>query len=206
MTDPLPLLPHLTPEFLTWLWCASERDLGTFPLGEGAEVHAWVDDRLSFRTADDDRPRAVLTGENPAASLEARGDTPTGSHGPAPPLFADRGDGPLPIPEYLVAQIEARAALAGGKLVRDLRLGLRGEDREYALVIRGSNLDLAGARLPGMFKGTEDEALFDRMFLLEELRGLIRTLFVRFAEERTALTWQTETLPAMQAWVAGEDG
>jgi len=170
MTDPLPLLPHLTPEFLTWLWFASERDLGTFPLGEGAEVHAWVDDRLSFRTADDDRPRAVLTGENPAASLEAR------------------------------------AALAGGKLVRDLRLGLRREDREYALVIRGSNLDLAGARLPGMFKGTEDEALFDRMFLLEELRGLIRTLFVRFAEERTALTWQTETLPAMQAWVAGEDG
>ncbi len=42
----------------------------------------------------------------------ARGDTPTGSHGPAPPLFADRGDGPLPIPEYLVAQIEAREALA----------------------------------------------------------------------------------------------
>lgn len=170
MTDAAPVLPHLTAEFLTWLWFASERDQGSFPLPEGGHFDAWVDDRLSFRTAEDDRPRAVLTGENPSGSLEAR------------------------------------AALAGGKLVRDLRLGVRREDREYSLTLRGGTLDLQGAKLPGMFKGTEDEALFDRMFLLEELRWLVRVLFQCFAAERTGLIWEDEVLPRMQRWVAGEEG
>jgi hypothetical protein len=170
MSDAAPVLSHLTPEFLTWLWFATERDLGTFPLPEGGRFDVWVDDRLSFRTAEDDKPRAVLTGENPSGSLEAR------------------------------------AALAGGKLVRDLRLGIRREDREYSLILRGGTLDLQGAKLPGMFKGHEDEALFDRMFLLEELRWLVRLMFQLFADERTGPAWETEILPRMQRWVAGEEG
>jgi hypothetical protein len=170
VAEAAPVLPHLTPEFLTWLWFATERDMGSFSLPEGGRFDAWVDDRLSFRTAEDDRPRAVLTGENPSGSLEAR------------------------------------AALAGGKLVRDLRLGLRREDREYYLVLKGGTLDFQGAKLPGMFKGTEDEALFDRMFLLEELRWLVKVLFQLFAAERSGLDWETVVLPRMRGWVAGEEG
>ena len=143
--------------------------MGSFPLPEEGRFDVWVDDRLSFRTAEDDKPRAVLTGENPSASLEAR------------------------------------AALAGGKLVRDLRLGLRREDREYHVVLRGGTLDLQAARLPGLFKGNEEEALFDRMFLLEELRWLVRLLFQRFATERTGTEWESRVLPEMRRWVAGEE-
>ena len=169
MTDAAPVLPHLTSEFLTWLWYATERDMGSFALPEGGRFDAWVDDRLSFRTPEDDRPRAVLTGENPSGSLEAR------------------------------------AALAGGKLVRDLRLGMRREDREYSLVLKGGTLDFQGAKLPGMFKGTEDEALFDRLFLLEELRWLVKVLFQHFATEGGSPEWETTVLPQMQGWVSGEE-
>ncbi len=171
MPDPTPVLPHLATEFFAWLWFASERDGGTFHPGDGTVFTYWVDDRLSFRLPDEDKARAVLTGESAAATLEAR------------------------------------AALAGGKVVRDLRLALRREDREYSVTLRGLHLDLQGAKLPAELKASDEaaEVLYERMFLVDELWWMVGQLYRRFAEERAGGDWAKVHLPAMRAWAAGSD-
>ena len=163
-----PALPHLSTEFFTWLWYASEREGGSFWLGdEVGRVDAWVDERLAFRNPDEDKVRAVLTGENAAATLEAR------------------------------------AALAGGKVIRDLRLCVRREDRDYVVTLRGPHLDLQGVKLPPHAKDGDAELLYERVFLYEDLWYAIGALYRRFAEERASDDWVAVTLPAIRAWVAG---
>lgn len=163
-----PALPHLTSEFLVWLWYASERDQGRLELGgDEGSVDFWVDQRLAFRTPDEDKPKAVLTGDNPSATLEAR------------------------------------AALAGGKIVQDLRLGLRRQGREYSLSIKGVHLDVAAAKLPTECKGGEDEVLYERMFLYEDLWFAVRALYRQFARERASADWASLHLPAMRGWAQG---
>ena len=162
-----PALPHLTTEFMLWLWWVSEREEGRLDLGDDAGViDLWVDQRLSFRGPGEDRARAVLTGENPSAALEAR------------------------------------AALAGGKVVQDLQIGVRREGREYATILRGPTLDVAAAKLPTECKGGEDEVLYERMFLYEDLFFVLRALYRLFARERASPSWATEHLPALRAWAA----
>jgi hypothetical protein len=163
-----PAFPHLSLEFFVWLWYASEREGGSFFLGdELGRIDAWVDDRLAFRTADEDKVRAVMTGENAASTLEAR------------------------------------AALAGGKVVADLRLNLRREEREYSVVLKGPHLDLQGAKLPAHQKGGEDELLYERMFLYEDLWFCIGALYRVFAVERASPDWGRGTVPAIRRWVGG---
>ena len=67
-----PALPHLTAEFFVWLWYASERDGGSMNLGAAGMCDVWVEERLSFRIPDEDKARAVLTGENTSSAPEAR--------------------------------------------------------------------------------------------------------------------------------------
>lgn len=173
--DERPALPHLTTEFFSWIWYASEREEGRMDLGTDlGPVDFWVDERLSFRGPDEDKARAVLTGDNPSATLEAR------------------------------------AALAGGKVVQDVRIGLRREGREYSLTIKGVHLDVAAAKLPAECKGAEDEVLYERMFLYEDLWFILRGLYRRFAAERASPDWASVHLPAMRSWASaardeGED-
>ena len=168
--DAAPTLPHLSLEFFVWVWYASERDGGTMNLGEEAGVcDVWVEERISFRPPDEDRARAVLTGENASGSLEAR------------------------------------AALASGKVVKDLQLHLRREEREYTVTLRGPHLDLAGAKFPTHASDGEGELLFERMYLYEELWFIVGALYRAFARERTAGSWHSQTLPAMRRWVGGEE-
>ncbi len=163
-----PVLPHLTIEFFVWLWYASEREGGTFHLGESVGVaDAWIDERLSFRSVDEDKARAVLTGEDTASSAEAR------------------------------------AALASGKVVRDLQMHIRREEREYTVTLRGPNLDFAGLKLPPHEPSGEEELLYERMYLYEDLWAVVGALYQRFALERTSESWHNTILPAMRAWAGG---
>jgi len=164
--DATPALPHLSTEFFIWLWYASERDAGTMALSDNiGVVDVWVEDRLSFRGLEQEKARAVVTGENTASSLEAR------------------------------------AALATGKVVRDIQIHLRREEREYTVTLRGVNLDLS-AKLPPHAGEGEDGLLYERMYLYEDLWFVIEGLYRRFARERTHDMWPA-TLKGIRAWVAG---
>lgn len=97
---------------------------------------------------------------------------------------------------------EARAALAGGKVLKEIRLALRREDREYTVTLRGPRVAIAAAKLATQVKtGDVAEVLYDRMFTYEELHFVVAALFRRFAAERTAADWHDVVLPEMRKWV-----
>ncbi len=104
--------------------------------------------------------------------------------------------------ENTSSSLEARAALAAGKIVRDLQLHLRREEREYTVTLRGVGLDLASAKLPPHAGDGEDGLLYERMFLYEDIWYIIEGLYRRFARERTHESWP-QSLDAIRAWVAG---
>jgi hypothetical protein len=160
--------PHVASEFYLWLWYRSEIGRGHLDFeGEGGSVDFWVDDRISFRAVGEERVSAVLTGENPSTTLEAR------------------------------------AALAGGKVLRDIKLALRRADREYTVTLKGSRVEIAAAKLPTLVKGGDvAEALYERMFLYEELNFVLAGLFRAFAEERAAEAWRDQTVPDLRRWAA----
>lgn len=98
---------------------------------------------------------------------------------------------------------EARAALAAGRVVKELRLQLKRQDREFTFVLRGPHLDLVGAKLPGTVKnGGMAEVLYDRIYLYEEVHFVFTGLLRHFAEQRTSPDWKDQVVPAMKAWVA----
>ena len=166
-----PIPAHLAGEFYLWLWWASEQQGGRFDLPDPAgTVHVWVDDRLAFRLPDDTKITAVMTGENPSTSLEAR------------------------------------AALAGGKVIQELRVGIRRDDREFFATLKGPSMYVGGLKLPGVLSDTEEEALYCRMFLYEEFTLVVGQLFTRFAELRTSDAWRRDTFPAIRAWLLGQEG
>src|SRR5688572_27418516 len=107
MSDGLPVPSHLAGEFYAWLWYASEDQGGSFALPHPVgRVDVWVDERIAFRNPDEQKVAAVMTGENPAGTLEAR------------------------------------AALAGGKVLQDLRIGVRRDDREFIVTLKGPAMSL----------------------------------------------------------------
>lgn len=170
-TEATPIPAHLGSEFLLWLWWSSENNGGRFSLGAPAGVvDVWVDDRLAFRQPSETKVSAVITGENPAHTLEAR------------------------------------AALAGGKVVQDLRVGVRRDDREYFATLKGAGLDIAGLKLPQVLSETPDEVVVDRMFLYEEFVLVLRSLFDAFTAERLGSGWASSTVPAIRAWLVGREG
>ncbi len=98
---------------------------------------------------------------------------------------------------------EAHAALAGGKVIRDVRLALRREEREYSVTLKAPRIEIAAAKLPGMVKGGEDaEVLYERMFLYEELHFLLSGMFRAFAAERCADDWRERILPDLRRWAS----
>jgi len=163
-----PTLPHVTSQFYSWLWWHIEAHGGELDLDEpvGA-VEVWIDERLAFRVPGEAKVTAVLTGDNPAATLESR------------------------------------AALAGGKVLDEMRIGLRRDSREFLVTLKGATMDLTGVKLPAVLDSAEDEAVYDRMFLYEELCLLVGGLFERYSSLRTSPSWDEREGASLRAWLAG---
>ncbi|MBM4393068.1 MAG: hypothetical protein FJ090_18245 [Deltaproteobacteria bacterium] len=163
-TELLP--PHVSADFYLWLWWKSEEENGKFAIDDGrGGVEVYIDDRIALRSTGEERPSAVLTGESPAT-------TP-----------------------------EARAAVAGGKVPRDIRLYVRRDDRDYHVTLRGTRVSIAQAKLPAQVKsGDVAEVLYDRMFLYEELHWIVACLLRAFAAVRVTAAWREDLVPRMARW------
>jgi hypothetical protein len=103
------------------------------------------------------------------------------------------------------ATIEARAALAGGKVLQEIRIGVRRDDREFTVTLKGAAMHLAALKLPQVVTEGGEEVLFERVHLYEELCLVLQGLLTAFARARTEPTWQREVLPALHDWVLGAD-
>jgi hypothetical protein len=97
---------------------------------------------------------------------------------------------------------EARAALRAGKVLQDVRVGFRRDDREHLFTLKGPTLEITAAKLPQVVKDGVAESLHERMFLYEEIVLVVRALYRMFAEVRVSDAWGAEVLPAVAAWAA----
>lgn len=168
--DATPIPGHLSSEFYAWLWWTSMQNGGVFRLPDPVgRVDVWVDDRLVFKVAEATRASAVLTGDNPSESLEAR------------------------------------AALAGGKVLHEIRIGVRREDREFFATLKGPGVDLGGVKLPQVLSETVEETVYDRMHSLEELGFVLAGLLAEFSQLRASRGWDDEVVPALRRWLKDLD-
>ena len=102
--------------------------------------------------------------------------------------------------------LESRAALLGGKVLEDLRLRLRRDEREYIFTLKGPEMHFQRMKLPQAVDGGEGGdagAVYDRMFLYEQLGEMLAALFREFAALRTSDRWSTGVLPELRDWVQG---
>lgn len=99
-------------------------------------------------------------------------------------------------------QLAAKAALRDGKVLQEIRVGLRRDDREYSVTLKGPGIDIARAKIPEAAGGKGEEALYDRMFLYEELHLVLGRMFATFSEERSSSGWGSDVLPALRSWVS----
>ncbi len=103
------------------------------------------------------------------------------------------------------SSLEARTALKLGKLAHEAKVRITRGTQEWSFVLRADNIAVSGVKLPAVLSREEDDRFYERMYLQEELDQMIKGLFAVFLRRRLAETWQTEDLPALQAWIRGEE-
>lgn len=97
---------------------------------------------------------------------------------------------------------EARLAFLKGKVLRDMRIGIRKDDREYEVTL-AADLSLKSAKLPIQVKGGPlEEQVYDVAFLYEDMTFLVREMFCTFARQRTdPVEWPLYEA-SIQQWAA----
>jgi hypothetical protein len=98
--------------------------------------------------------------------------------------------------------VELAASLGAGRSVREAELRITRGEREFRLTLVAETLDLKGVKLPSLLKDEGDDALGERMSLIDELESCIRAAFQAFIKERTRPVWQRSLIPEMRAWLA----
>lgn len=170
-------------EFLTWLYWRTDQEGGRFELRKSGEVIVWVDDKMLFKDPADGPAQ-------PGASARAEGR----ASGAKAASCSLAGGDPARAPE-------ARAALAGGKRLSKVKLGLKRGEREWAFTIDGETLDLAALKLPALLTGQEDEKLYERLALLEEAAFVIDELFGEYAKARLSDHWEKKDRAWIHRWI-----
>jgi hypothetical protein len=96
---------------------------------------------------------------------------------------------------------EARVSLQSGKQVEEARLRLTTGQKYWSLTVKAQDLSLHGVKLPALLGATDEDAIYERLALLEECQDLVDGLFGSFVERRlNTQTWSAEA-EAIRAWV-----
>ncbi len=100
---------------------------------------------------------------------------------------------------------EAHEALRQGKLPTRARMRIIRNELEYAFVIGAEDLSLSTLRIPAQLRQETDEQFYERMYLVEEIEKIVDGLFTDFLVLRLSKSWDGFVLPALRAWVRGEE-
>jgi len=98
---------------------------------------------------------------------------------------------------------EADQALKSGKLPAKVLLRIKQGESEWVATLSGPALALSGVKLPALLNQSEDEPLFERLRLLEQIDDLIHELYRQFLTVRLSPSWDSELFPALKSWVLG---
>lgn len=96
---------------------------------------------------------------------------------------------------------EAHQALQVGKRVAKAKLRLVKVEREWLFTIDAQTFRLSGVKTPALLTREDDEPLFERLYLIEELEKALFGLYRTFLELRLGAGWASEHA-AMRDWIA----
>jgi hypothetical protein len=100
---------------------------------------------------------------------------------------------------------EVRRALDAGLLVHQARLRLEHGEQAYEATLDAEFLDVRSAKLPPPLAEADDDRMIERLDQAERLSALVDALAQAFLTERSSRGWKQRTVPALKAWMRGED-
>ena len=100
---------------------------------------------------------------------------------------------------------QVRFALRRGLLVHGARLRLEHGERIFEATLDAEFLDVRGAKLPELMSEEEDDRASERLYLAEQLSGMVEALTEKFLEVRRTRGWNSEIVPAMRKWMEGDE-
>ena len=99
--------------------------------------------------------------------------------------------------------IESRATLVGGKIIEEIRLQIERDYRAFFVTLSGSEMKFKNIKLPILLSGCDEEAIYDRLFLYDELTMIITDLLNQFCEIRLSPEWVNTIENEIQTWAIG---
>lgn len=98
---------------------------------------------------------------------------------------------------------EARVSLQNGKQVKEARLRIISDQKQWTVTVKGDDLGLTGLKLPALLSREDDEQLYERFYLIEEVQDIVEHLFAGFVRLRLDDdAWRAELAP-LRDWVQG---
>jgi hypothetical protein len=101
---------------------------------------------------------------------------------------------------------QVRHALDRGLLVHSARLCFTHGDRQYEATLDAEHLDVRSAKLPELMTEENDDRLQERLYLTEQLSGMVDALVEAFLADRTHKRWRQKVVPAMKQWMQEREG
>lgn len=98
---------------------------------------------------------------------------------------------------------EMYSSLGSNKMIGVATIGVRKGDREWRFKL-GSDLQISSLQLPTVLVEEEDEKVFERMALMEELCHVIDALLEEFSTVRFGPLWKKNVVPAIGNWISEE--
>ncbi len=99
---------------------------------------------------------------------------------------------------------EAMEALRQGKVPTKARISISRDEREFTFVLVADSFSLSSVKPPSLLQDEVEERFYERMYLLEELDGLLLSLFKEFLLLRASAVWDSELAPGIRSWVKEE--
>lgn len=96
-----------------------------------------------------------------------------------------------------------RHAIARGLLVHSARLRIQRGEQSFEVGLDAEHLDFRAASLPAVLSEEDDDRLSERLYLAEQLSGIVDALLGAFLAIRSTPRWRSEVVPELRAWLQG---
>lgn len=96
---------------------------------------------------------------------------------------------------------EARASLLAGKQATAARLRIVSDQKQWTCNFKAEDISLSTLKLPALLSREDEDQLYERFYLLEEVQDILDDLFKTFVEIRIEDDTWREEVGAMRAWV-----
>lgn len=100
---------------------------------------------------------------------------------------------------------EALEALRDGKVIEEASLIIIKGDKEWKMGFNGPRWSYSSVKIPALLKEEEDDRIIERFWLLEELHGIMESLYKSFLEIRLNSTSWGDELTAIRSWLNSRD-